>query len=90
MLPFIVHRIASFIRIGEFRQWISDETSLGIIKNNNRFVEFDNSNFFDHLVICFLIVYGNFYIDSRSPNMENVLEIFDDVVPHFSLKYNQN
>ena len=51
MLPFIVHRIASFIRIGEFRQRISDQTTLRIIENTNGFIERGKDEFFDHLVI---------------------------------------
>ena len=33
MLPFVIERISAFIKIGEFRQSIDDETTLGLVQN---------------------------------------------------------
>jgi hypothetical protein len=43
MLPFIIERLSSFIKIGEFRQSIDEETSLGVVKKYK-----DNSDV-DHI-----------------------------------------
>ena len=54
MLPFAIERISSLIKIGEFRQSIDKETSLGVLEQrdtlgNNLIVDKIN-NLFTHLV----------------------------------------
>ena len=54
MLPFVIERISSLIKIGEFRQSIDKETSLGVLKKrdtleSNLIVDKIN-NLFTHLV----------------------------------------
>ena len=57
MLPFVIERISAFIKIGEFRQSIDDETTLGLVQNEEEQGRTSTDlpqKLFYHLVIIFL------------------------------------
>ena len=56
MMPFVLHRVASVVKISDFRQTIASQTSLGEVEAMARPV--DASDMFSHLVITFYIKFS--------------------------------
>jgi ribosome biogenesis protein Nip4 len=48
MLPFVVDRVISFVKIGDFRQTIANETSLA--RKTAKRIDVENHDLFRHLV----------------------------------------